>query len=44
MFFASNELGKPLWIFIGLALALEVIRTRRPAAAPAASRVAVSSS
>jgi O-antigen ligase len=44
MFFASNELGKPLWIFIGLALALEVIRTRRPAAAPAASRIAVSSS
>jgi O-antigen ligase len=36
MGFVSIELGKPLWIFIGLALALEVIR-RRPAAAPAAA-------
>jgi O-antigen ligase len=28
MFFNSNELGKPLWIFIGLAIALERIPAR----------------
>jgi O-antigen ligase len=36
MVFVSIELGKPLWIIIGLALALEVIR-KRPAAVPAAT-------
>jgi O-antigen ligase len=37
MFFNSNELGKPLWIFIGLAIALERIPLRSAAPAPAAA-------
>ncbi|MGB2951829.1 MAG: O-antigen ligase family protein [Gaiellaceae bacterium] len=39
MFFASNELGKPLWIFVGLAIALEAM-VRRAAPAPARPRPA----
>lgn len=35
VFFLSNELGKPIWIFAGLALALDVMTRRLPHALPA---------